>query len=228
MGNYYSYKRISTDLKHQNFNRQIKALGKYAADNNVEYLVEFTEAKSGKNFDERPEFNKLDKLLQATDTAVFKDISRFTRDDDVELAYKKYMEWLQRGINIVFIDNPTLNTDYIKEMMQIAKEQDVVTKVAMESIVKLLIIVEFDRAKKQRLYISKAIADGIAASDKKSGRREGQLDKMNDVLNSDIELYLGDRNVTQIEIMKKHDISRNTLKKYIKLMQQSKGESIDN
>lgn len=228
MGNYYSYKRISTDLKHQNFNRQIKALGKYAADNNVEYLVEFTEAKSGKNFDERPEFNKLDKLLQATDTAVFKDISRFTRDDDVELAYKKYMEWLQRGINIVFIDNPTLNTDYIKEMMQIAKEQDVVTKVAMESIVKLLIIVEFDRAKKQRLYISKAIADGIAASDKKSGRREGQLDKMNDVLKSEIELYLGDRNVTQIEIMKKHDISRNTLKKYIKLMQQSKGESIDN
>ena len=112
--------------------------------------------------------------------------------------------------------------------MQIAKEQDVVTKVAMESIVKLLIIVEFDRAKKQRLYISKAIADGIAASDKKSGRKEGQLDKMNDVLKSDIELYLGDRNVTQIEIMKKHDISRNTLKKYIKLMQQPKGDSIDN
>ncbi len=171
MGNYYSYKRISTDLKHQNFNRQIKALDKYAADNKLEYLVEFTEAKSGKNFEERPEFKKLDKLLQATDTAVFKDISRFTRDDDVELAYKKYMEWLKRDINIVFLDNPTLDTDYIKEMMQIAKEQDVVTKVAMESIVKLLIIVEFDRAKKQRLYISKAISDGIAASDKKSGRK---------------------------------------------------------
>ncbi len=50
MGNYYSYKRISTDLKHQNFNRQIKALDKYAADNKLEYLVEFTEATSGKNF----------------------------------------------------------------------------------------------------------------------------------------------------------------------------------
>ena len=43
-------------------------------------------------------------------------------------------------------------------------------------------------------------------------------------LKADIELYLGDRNVTQIELMKKHDISRNTLKKYIKLMQQPKGE----
>ena len=228
MGNCYSYKRISTDLKHQNFNRQIKALDKYATDNKIEYLVEFTEAKSGKSFDERPEFNKLDKILQASDTAVFKDISRFTRDDDVELAYKKYMEWLQRGINIVFIDNPTLDTDYIKDMMQIAKEQDVVTKVAMESIIKLLIIVEFDRAKKQRLYISKAISDGIAASDKKSGRKEGQLDKMNDVLKADIELYLGDRNVTQIEIMKKHDISRNTLKKYINILKNMKGNSLGN
>ena len=226
MGNYYSYKRISTDLKHQNFNRQIKALDKYAADNKIEYLVEFTEEKSGKNFSERPEFNKLDKLLQATDTAVFKDISRFTRDDDVELAYQKYMEWLQRDINIVFLDNPTLNTDYIKDMMQVAKTQDVVTKVAMESIIKLLIIVEFDRAKKQREYISKAIADGIAASEKKSGRETGQLDKMNDVLKSDIELYLGDRNVTQIEIMKKHDISRNTLKKYINYLQNAKGDSL--
>lgn len=226
MGNYYSYKRISTDLKHQNFNRQIKALDKYAADNKIEYLVEFTEEKSGKNFSERPEFNKLDKLLQATDTAVFKDISRFTRDDDVELAYQKYMEWLQRDINIVFLDNPTLNTDYIKDMMQVAKTQDVVTKVAMESIIKLLIIVEFDRAKKQREYISKAIADGIAASEKKSGRKTGQLDKMNDVLKSDIELYLGDRNVTQIEIMKKHDISRNTLKKYINYLQYAKGDSL--
>lgn len=224
MGNYYSYKRISTDLKHQNYNRQIKALEKYAAENKIEYLVEFTEAKSGKTFNERPEFNKLDKLLQASDTAVFKDISRFTRDDDVELAYQKYMEWLQRDINIVFIDNPTLCTDYVKEMMQVAKEQDVVTKVAMESIIKLLIIVEFDRAKKQRLYISKAITDGIAASNKRSGRKEGQLDKMNDALKTDIQLYLGDRTVTQIELMNKHNISRNTLKKYIDYVKRDFGK----
>lgn len=224
MGNYYSYKRISTDLKHQNFNRQMKSLDKYAADNNIEYLVEFTELKSAKNFDKRSEFNKLDKILQANDTIVFKDISRFTRDDNVELAYKKYIEWLHRDVNIVFIDNPTLCTNYIKEMMQIAEKQDVITKVAMESIIKLLIIVEFDRAKKQRLYISKAIADGIAASNKKSGKKEGQLDKMTDLLKDDIELYLINRNVTQISIMKKHAISRNTLKKYIKLIQQTKKE----
>ena len=43
MGNYYSYKRISTDTEKQNFNRQIKALEKYAVEHKIEYLIEFTE-----------------------------------------------------------------------------------------------------------------------------------------------------------------------------------------
>ena len=80
MGNYYSYKRISTDTERQNFNRQIKSLEKYATDHNIEYLVEFTEEKSAKNFADRPQFLKLDKILQSGDTVVFKDLSRFTRE----------------------------------------------------------------------------------------------------------------------------------------------------
>ncbi len=44
MGNYYSYKRISTDTVKQNFSRQIKSLEKYASDNGIEYLIEFTVA----------------------------------------------------------------------------------------------------------------------------------------------------------------------------------------
>ena len=132
------------------------------------------------------------------------------------------MEWLNRGINMVFLDNPTVSTDYIKQMMQTASEQDIVTKTAMESIIKLLIIVELDRGEKQRLYISKSIKDGIAASDKKSGRKLGQLDKMTDELKSDINYYLNNRNVTQIELMKRHNISRNTLKKYISYIEAKK------
>ena len=121
MGNYYSYKRISTDQEHQNFNRQIKSLEKYASDHNIEYLIDFTEEKSAKNFSERPQFKKLDKILQAGDTVVFKDLSRFTRE--AENGYKKYMEWLDRNINIVFIDNPTISSDYIKQMMTTAKNR---------------------------------------------------------------------------------------------------------
>ena len=56
---------------------------------------------------------------------------------------------------------------------------------------------------------------GIAASNKKSGRKVGQLDKMTEDLQADIVLYLSDRYITQTELMKKYNISRNTLKKYI-------------
>ena len=121
-------------------------------------------------------------LLQAGDTVVFKDLYRFTRE--AENGYKKYMEWLDRGINMVFLDNPTVSSDYIRQMMTTAEQQDIVTKTAMESIIKLLIIVELDRGEKQRLYISQSIKDGIAASNKKSGRKPGQLDKMSDAQKS--------------------------------------------
>lgn len=213
MGNFYSYMRISTDTERQNFGRQEKALKKYAEEKGIEYLIEFAEEKSAKNFTDRKQFNKLDKLLQSGDTVVFKDLSRFTRE--AENGYIKYMEWLTRGINIVFLDNPTISSDYIRQMMNTAESQDLVTKTAMEGIIKLLLIVELDRAEQQRRYISKAIKDGIAASDKGSGRKKGSLDKMTDELRRDLELYMHDRTITQKAVMEKHGISRNTLKKYV-------------
>ena len=191
MGNYYSYMRISTDTERQNFGRQEKALKKYAEEKGIEYLIEFAEEKSAKNFTDRKQFNKLDKLLQSGDTVVFKDLSRFTRE--AENGYIKYMEWLTRGINIVFLDNPTISSDYIRQMMNTAESQDLVTKTAMEGIIKLLLIVELDRAEQQRRYISKAIKDGIAASDKKSGRKKGALDKMTDEVKQDLESYFLER-----------------------------------
>lgn len=220
MGRYYSYMRISTDTERQNYGRQIKALEKYAQEHNIKYHRQFKEEKSGKSFENRDELSFLESILQAGDTVVFKDLFRFTREG--ENGYEKYMEWFNRGINMVFIDNPTVSTDYIRQMMKTAEEQDIVTRTAMESIIKLLIIVELDRGEKQRQYISQSIKDGIAASDKKNGRKEGQLDKMTEALQTDIQLYLDDRTVTQVSIMKKHDISRNTLKKYISIMQKMK------
>ena len=213
----FSYSRISTDEEKQKFNRQEKALSKYALDHNIKYFREFRDECSGSTFD-RPEFKELDAHIQRGDTVVMKDLSRFTRE--AENGYKKYMEWLNKGINIVFIDNPTISSDYIRQMISTAEQQDLVTKTAMEAIIKLLLIVELDRAEKHREYISKAIKDGIEASSKKSGRKEGQLDKMTDELHDDIILYLGDRSVTQIELMKKYDISRNTLKKYVKIIKE--------
>lgn len=217
MGNFYSYMRISTDTGKQSFGRQSKALERYASEHGIEYLVQFKEEKSGKNFTDRKEFQKLDKILQSGDTIVMKDLSRFTRE--AENGYRKYMQWLERGVQVIFIDNPICCSSYIKQLMRTANDMDLVTKTALESTIKLLLIVELDRTERERLTTVKRIKDGIKASPKKSGRPVGHLDKLTPELAEDIRIFLSDRSVTQTSLMKKHGISRNTLKKYIAIMQ---------
>ena len=220
MCNVYSYMRISTEEERglQKFSRQESALRKYAKQHNIEYLLEFKEDKSGKNFSDRKQWNKLESILQAGDTVIFKDIYRFTRE--AENGYKKYMELLEKGIELIFIDNQTVSTPYIKQLLNIAKEQNIVAKTSLESTVKLLLIVELDRAEQERKITVQRIKDGISASDKQQGRKKGQLDKMTDELQEDIKKYMDDRSIKQVDLMKKHNISRNTLKKYVELMKE--------
>lgn len=218
MGNYYSYERISTKEERgkQRYNRQDSALDRYAKDNDIEYLIQFKEDESGKSFDSRKEWSKLERLLQAGDTIVFKDISRFTRE--AENGYKKYMELLSKGIELIFIDNQTISTPYIKQLLNIANKQNLVAKTSLESTVKLLLIVELDRVEQERLIFIQRVRDGIAASSKASGRKKGQIDKMTEELKADIQEYLANRSIKQSDLMKKHNISRNTLKKYAELL----------
>ena len=82
----YSYMRISTSEERdlQKFTRQESALQRYAKENNIEYLLEFREDKSGKNFTERKQWQKLESMVQSGDTIVFKDICRFAREAEQE------------------------------------------------------------------------------------------------------------------------------------------------
>lgn len=222
MANTYNYQRISTkeERAKQKFDRQEKSLEAYAKANGIEYLLSFKDDATGATF-ERGQWQKLESIVQTGDTIVFKDISRFTRE--AENGYKKYMELMNKGVNLVFIDNPTISTDYIKSMMHVAEQQDLVAKTALESTIKLLIIVELDRVQKEREIFVKRVKDGIKASPKKSGRKHNQLDKMTDELEADIKEFLKDRSIKQVDLMKKHNISRNTLKKYVEIV---KGEAV--
>lgn len=218
MANYFSYMRISTreEREMQRYNRQEKALEKYVQEHGIELndVYQFRDDISGKSFENRADWNKLEKLLQPGDTVIFKDITRFTRE--AENGYKKYMELLNRNINLVFIDNPTISTDYIKTMMGIAqKQENRIAKKSLNDTIELLILVELDRAEREREIIVQRIRDGLKASGKKAGRKTGQLDKLTEELQGDIVLYLADRNIKAVDLMKKHNISRNTFKKYV-------------
>ena len=218
MCNVYGYMRISTkeDKELQKFTRQETALERYAAENDIKYCLVFKEDKSGKNFSDREQWQKLESIVQSGDTIIFKDICRFTRE--AENGYNKYMELMNKGVELVFLDNQTVSTPYIKQLLNIAKNQNLIAKTSLESTVKLLLLVELDRAEQERKITVQRIKDGIKASEKQSGRPQGKLDKLTDELKADIKRFLTDRNIKQSYLMKKHDISRNTLKKYIEVV----------
>lgn len=218
MSNYFAYMRISTKEERgkQKYTRQENSLQRYARTKNIDYVFEFKEDASGKSFTNRSEWNRLEKIIQPNDTIVFKDITRFTRES--ENGYIKYMELMAKGINLIFLDNPTLSTDYIKELISTAKNMNFLEKTINEMLVKVLLAAELTRAEQERLTISQRTKDGMAASPNKAGRKVGQLDKMTEVLENDIRRYLTDRSIKQVDLMNKYKISRNTLKKYISLL----------
>lgn len=218
MGNYFSYMRISTKEERgkQKYTRQEKSLQRYARTKNIDYVFEFKEDASGKSFTNRSEWNRLEKIIQPNDTIVFKDITRFTRES--ENGYIKYMELMEKGIHLIFLDNPALSTGYIKDLISTAKNMNFLEKTINEMLVKVLLAAELTRAEEERLTISQRTKDGMAASPNKAGRKLGQLDKMSDALKADIEVYLSDRSIKQVDLMNKYKISRNTLKKYISLL----------
>lgn len=220
MSNTYYYMRISTkeSTDKQSYARQLKSIKNYCSKNNIEYDERnlYKDDVTGATF-ERKDWKLLEGRLREGDTVVFKEISRFTRE--AENGYAKYMELMNKGINLVFLDNPTVSTDYIKKLTQIAETQQLVAKTALEGTVKLLLIVELDRVQQEREIIVKRIKDGLAASDKKAGRPIGKLDKMSNELKEDIKSYLHDRSIKAIDLMRKHNISRNTLKKYVKFVE---------
>ena len=222
MNNVYFYMRISTkeNTDKQSYNRQYKSLCTYAKDNNLRFSDRYIyrDDTTGATFN-RTEWIELESNLKAGDTIIFKEISRFTRQ--AEQGYLKYMELMQNNINLVFLDNPTVSTDYIKNLTNIANTQNLVTKTALENTIKLLLIVELDRVQQEREIIVKRIKQGIKASNKKQGRKLGQLDKITDDLKADINLFLQDRNIKQVDLMRRHNISRNTLKKYIGIIKGS-------
>jgi len=212
--------RISTKEERgkQKFTRQEQAIERWCRENNIEIPERriYRDDASGKSF-ERPSWKELIQDIQIGDTIVFKDICRFTRE--YENGFKEYMKLLDKGINLVFLDNPTISTEYIKNMMGVAeRQQNRIAKKSLKDTIELLILVELDRAEQEREITVKRIKDGIAASNKKSGRKTGQLDKMTPELKADIQKFLVDRSIKQVDLMNKYHISRNTLKKYITIV----------
>lgn len=222
----FAYMRISTKEERgkQKYTRQEQAINRWAKEHNQEIPERriYRDDASGKSFD-RPAWHELESDVQQGDTIVFKDVCRFTRE--YENGFEKYMALMGKGVNLVFIDNPTISTDYIQQMMDVAdRQQNRIAKKSLRDTIELLLLVELDRAEQEREITVKRIKDGIAASEKKSGRPVGKLDKMTPDLEADIKEYVTQsviaKSVSIADLMRKHHLSRNTVTKYINLIRQ--------
>ena len=100
----YGYCRIST-MK-QSIARQIDNI-KNVYPNAVIISEEFTGTKM-----DRPKWNKLYDNVKQGDTIVFDEVSRLSRNADE--GFKVYQELFNRGVNLIFLKESTLNTDNFK------------------------------------------------------------------------------------------------------------------
>lgn len=106
----YGYARIST-MK-QNIERQISNIKANYPD-----AVIITESYTGTKMD-RPNWNKLTKRLKKGDMVVFDEVSRMSRN--AEEGFKVYKDLYEKGVNLVFLKESTLNTDNFRATEQVA------------------------------------------------------------------------------------------------------------
>ena len=222
----YAYCRVST--KKQDLQRQIDNICKIYP-NAVIYSDKFT----GSTLD-RPNWNKLYKLLKAGDTVIFDSVSRMSRDaaEGAEL----YAELYSNGINLIFLNEPYCNTETYKKSAEksIPETGNEIADIYIEATNKVLMIlakrqieIAFEQAEKERKDICKRVKDGMAAKKNKAaaegiivkyGAKQGvKLTTKKSVFAKEIILkHSKDFNGTlnDIDCRKLAGISRNTFYKY--------------
>ena len=104
----YGYVRISTGK--QNIERQIRNILQYYPKAKI-----IKEIYTGTKID-RKEWNKLFNNTKAGDTIVFDSVSRMSRN--AEEGFTAYEELFKRGVELVFLKEPHINTSVFKNALE--------------------------------------------------------------------------------------------------------------
>lgn len=228
MNKVYAYCRIST--KKQTIDRQIENILKEYPKAKI-YQEEFT----GTTID-RKEWNKLKRILKAGDTIIFDSVSRMSRN--AEEGIKEYMELMEKGINLIFLKEPYINTEVYQEQLKVNEgiqvddidlNETILRGVReyLKRLAKKQIKISFEQSEKEVNDLRERTKEGLRVAKAKGnigGRREGvkietkkaieMKDKIKK-LSKDLE-----GNLKDIEIIQLLGIARNTYYKYKKLIQE--------
>ena len=215
----YGYCRIST--KQQSIDRQIRNIK-----NEYSTAVIVTEAYSGTTIN-RPEWNKLYKKAKAGDTIVFDSVSRMSRNADEGFAL--YEELYNKGIELVFLKEPHINTATYKKALQnnvsmtgtnVDYILEGVNKYLM-ALAKEQIRIAFEQSEKEVEDIHQRTKEGIATArlnGKQIGQKQGTklITKKSIEAKKQIQKYSKDFDgqLTDADCMRMLGLARNTYYKY--------------
>lgn len=215
----YGYCRKSQ--RKQNIERQIRNI-------KAEYpnAIIIQEAYTGTTID-RKEWNKLYKIVKDGDTIIFDSVSRMSRNA-VE-GYNAYEELFYRGVELVFLKEPHINTKTFKKALEIAVPMtgtnldyilDGVNKYLM-ALAKEQIIIAFQQAEKEVEDLHQRTREGIETArlnGKQIGLKQGT--KLNVKKSAPAKEVICkyskdfDGVLEDAEVIKLAGISRNTYYKY--------------
>lgn len=190
-GDEYGYARVST--KKQSIDRQVENISRTYP--NAEIIREIG---TGKSIEVRNKLVKLVDKVKTGDTIIFDEISRMSRNRDE--GFKLYMQLYERGVELVFLKEPHLNTAMYRDKIQSqislnlqhhsndngeyqGKATDNFLQALADALNKLMreliedsIALALDRAQKEREYLVKRTIEGLneAKKTKTLGRPKGR------------------------------------------------------
>lgn len=167
----YGYCRIST--KKQSIDRQIRNIQEH---DKTAHIIQ--EVYTGTKQD-RPEWNKLYKNIKTGDTIIFDSVSRMSRN--AEEGFKTYEELYKKGVELIFIKEPHINTDTYKKALQghiqlTGTNVDFILEGInkyMLALAKEQIKIAFEQAEKEVQDLRKRTSEGIETA-RRNGKQIGQ------------------------------------------------------
>lgn len=216
--NIYGYVRVST-MK-QNIERQIANIKKIYPDAMI-----FADKYTGTTTD-RPEFKKLLKVVKTGDIIVFDEVSRMSRNADE--GFTLYEELYNKGVELIFLKESTLNTENFRQTQQIASVGNEIADMYIDTTNKVLMILAkqqikkaFETAQSEVDFLHQRTSEGVRraqADGKQVGILKGQklTTKKSISMKTRILELSKDFNGTNTdpEVMKITGLSRNTYYKY--------------
>ena len=222
MSKIYGYCRIST--KSQSIERQIRNIKDLYSS---AIIVE--EAFTGTKIEGRNKFNDLLAKVKTGDTIVFDSVSRMSRN--AEEGFKLYEELYNKGIELIFIKEPHINTTTYKQAMtNNVPMTNTTVDFILEGVNKYLLALAKEQIKLAFIQSEKEVKDlqqrtkeGIETA-RLNGKQIGQVKgtklttKKSIEKKEQIRKYSKDFNGTlkDTEVMKLIGVARNTYYKYKK------------